>query len=91
MPLILSYVQYANIFILFPNSASYVCTEDEGLGLMNKKNVEIIHTKPRGKGQCSPEQTYGGTPSFCISFGYFLDVYFCLFGQRGLKSQPISF
>ncbi|KAI3359262.1 hypothetical protein L3Q82_002783 [Scortum barcoo] len=24
---------------------------------MNEKKVENMHTKPRGKGQCSPEQT----------------------------------
>lgn len=35
---------------------------------MKKKKVEIIHTKPRGKGQCSPVQTYGGTPRFVSVF-----------------------
>lgn len=44
---------------------------------MNEKKVEIIHTKPRGKGQCSPEQTCGGTPRFVSVFDT-LDVFFCL-------------
>lgn len=49
---------------------------------MNEKKVEIIDTKPRGKGQCRPEQTSGGTPRFVSVFDHFQMCISCL-GQNG--------
>lgn len=55
-----------------------LCTEDEGLGPMNEKKVENIHTKPRGKGQCSPEQTCPEVPLVLYRFLILVDVYLSL-------------
>lgn len=59
---------------------------------MNEKKVEIIHTKPRGKDQCSPEQTFGGTPRFVSVFDTFLDVYILYFWtNQQEKKNPNQF
>lgn len=41
---------------------------------MNEKKVENIHTKPRGKGQCSPEQTCPEVPLVLYRFLILIDV-----------------
>lgn len=43
---------------------------------MNEKKVENIHTKPRGKGQCSPEQT---CPEVPLVLYRFFDPFRCIF------------
>lgn len=45
---------------------------------MNEKKVENIHTKPRGKGQCSPEQTCPEVPLVLYRFLILIDVYLSL-------------
>lgn len=43
---------------------------------MSEKKVENIHTKPRGKGQCSPEQTCPEVPLVLYRFLILVDVIF---------------
>lgn len=40
---------------------------------MNEKKVANIHTKPRGKGQCSPEQTCPEVPLVLYQFFTLID------------------
>lgn len=50
---------------------------------MNEKKVESIHTKPRGKGQCSPEQTCPEVPLVLI----LIVVYFTLWTRIKRKKE----
>lgn len=58
---------------------------------MKKKKVEIIHTKPRGKGQCSPVQTYGGTPRFVSVFDTVRCIVFVDKTAEKKKKTPTNF
>lgn len=60
---------------------------------MNEKKVEIIHTKPRGKGQCSPEQTCPEVPLVLYRFLILKDVYLSLWTkwQKKILTSPIKF
>lgn len=53
---------------------------------MNEKKVENIHTKPRGKGQCSPEQTCPEVPLVLYRFLILLDVYLSLWTKWQKKN-----
>lgn len=58
---------------------------------MNEKKVEIIHTKPRGKGQCSPEQTCPEVPLVLYRFLILIDVYLSLWTKWQKKlTHPIK-
>lgn len=60
---------------------------------MNEKKVEIIHTKPRGKGQCSPEQTCPEVPLVLYRFLILKDVYLSLWTkwQKKILTSSIKF
>lgn len=62
---------------------------------MNEKKVENIHTKPRGKGQCSPEQTCPEVPLVLYRFLILIDVYLSLWTKWQKKkttlTNPIKF
>lgn len=60
---------------------------------MNEKKVENIHTKPRGKGQCSPEQTCPEVPLVLYRFLILIDVYLSLWTkwQKKILTSPNKF
>lgn len=53
---------------------------------MNEKKVENIHTKPRGKGQCSPEQTCPEVPLVLYRFLILIDVYLSFVDKMAEKN-----
>lgn len=56
---------------------------------MNEKKVENMHTKPRGKGQCSPDQTCPEVPLVLYRFLILIDAYLSC-GQNGeTKTHPV--
>lgn len=57
---------------------------------MNEKKVENIHTKPRGKGQCSPEQTCPEVPLVLYHFLILLDVYLSLWTKWQKNYEPVQ-
>lgn len=57
---------------------------------MNVKKVEIIHTKPRGKGQCSPEQTCPEVPLVLYRFLILIFVFVDKVAEKNINN-PISF
>lgn len=53
---------------------------------MNEKKVENIHTKPRGKGQCSPE-----VPLVLYRFLILIDVLFVFVDKMAEKNDNQNF
>lgn len=60
---------------------------------MNEKKVENIHTKPRGKGQCNPEQTCPEVPLVLYRFLILIDAYLSLWTkwQKKTLTHPVKF
>lgn len=56
---------------------------------MNEKKVEIIHTKPRGKGQCSPEQTCPEVPLVLYRFLILIFVFVDKVAEKKLTIQSV--